>query len=112
MSDEIDFGSLRRRLDELQKAEQEAGRLERRIAKGSRRTGKHAPHLRGLERSLHGDGLPRRERRQRNRRKLIPSDWRCPRCNETVVVSRSWVIKENFIGCLSCYRAHVKGTDT
>ena len=49
------------------------------------------------------EGRPRAQRRAEARAKLLPTDRRCPECQQIVVNSRSWVVKDGVVICRSCY---------
>lgn len=46
----------------------------------------------------------RKERRRIAREKLLPADRICEECGNYVPNSRSWVVKDNEVMCLRCYR--------
>lgn len=57
--------------------------------------------------------LPRRLRNVRKRRAKIPSDMRCPKCNELTTASKSWVVGAALkVGepaqCKRCWAKHLE----
>ena len=56
------------------------------------------------------EGKPRRERRLAARLRALPVDRKCQHCRQIKLKSRQWVIRDDFVGCRSCYwSTHVKG---